>query len=126
MALIVPYGIIMSQPPKRPLISHQIRAARALIRWSAEDLARHSSVSLRTIRRAELAERTTAMTAANDWAVRQAFQLGGVEFTNGDQPGVRLAKAVAARSEQSPGASGQAVAVKAVRGKSAKPSKKKR
>jgi transcriptional regulator with XRE-family HTH domain len=40
----------MSPPP---LTSAQIRAARALIRWSAEDLARHSSVSVTTIRRAE-------------------------------------------------------------------------
>jgi transcriptional regulator with XRE-family HTH domain len=39
-------------PP--PLTSAQIRAARALIRWTAEDLARHSVVSVTTVRRAEL------------------------------------------------------------------------
>jgi hypothetical protein len=45
-----------------PLTSAQIRAARALIRWSAEDLARHSAVSVTTVRRAELTPSTTALT----------------------------------------------------------------
>jgi hypothetical protein len=84
----------MSQDLKKPLTSPQIRAARALIRWSAEDLSRHSSVSLRTIRRAELAERKTALTAANDLAIRRALETAGVEFTdeNGGGLGVRLRK----------------------------------
>ena len=84
----------MSQDDKKPLTSPQIRAARALIRWSAEELSRHSSVSLRTIRRAELADRQTTMTAANDLAVRRALEAAGVEFTdeNGGGVGVRLRK----------------------------------
>jgi hypothetical protein len=85
----------MSQPPKKPLTSSQIRAARALIRWSAEDLSRQSSVSLRTIRRAELADRDTTMTATNDLAVRCALEAAGVEFIdeNGGGLGLRLRKA---------------------------------
>jgi transcriptional regulator with XRE-family HTH domain len=84
----------MSQDKKGPLASFQIRAARALVKWSAEDLARNSSVSLRTIRRAELAERHTSMTAPNDLAIRRAFETAGVEFIdeNGGGPGVRLGK----------------------------------
>ena len=84
----------MSQDKKGPLTSFQIRAARALVKWSAEDLARNSSVSLRTIRRAELAERHTSMTAPNDLAIRRAFEGAGVEFIdeNGGGPGVRLGK----------------------------------
>jgi hypothetical protein len=95
---------------KKPLISAQIRAARALIRWNAEDLARQSAVSLRTIRRAELVDGQTSMTAANDLAIRRALEEAGVEFTNLDQPGVRLSKAAAsprARSGES-GKSGTA------------------
>jgi transcriptional regulator with XRE-family HTH domain len=78
--------------PKKELTSAQIRAARSLIRWSAEDLARESRVSLRTIRRAELAEQDTSMTAANDLAVRRSLEAAGVEFIdeNGGGPGVRL------------------------------------
>jgi hypothetical protein len=74
------------------LTSAQIRAARALIRWSAEDLAVASSLSLSTIRRAELVEDETSMTVANDLAVRRALETAGVEFIdeNGGGPGVRL------------------------------------
>jgi hypothetical protein len=84
----------MSQDEKGPLTGFQIRAARALVKWSAEGLARNSSVSLRTIRRAELAERHTSMTAPNDLAIRRAFEGAGVEFIdeNGGGPGVRLRK----------------------------------
>jgi hypothetical protein len=78
----------------RPLTSAQIRAARSLIRWSAEDLARQSALSVATIRRAELMEEETSMTTANDIAVRRALESAGVEFIdeNGGGPGVRLRK----------------------------------
>ena len=76
----------------KPLTSAQIRAARSLLRWSAEDLARQSLLSVATIRRAELTEDETSMTAANDLAVRRALEAAGVEFIdgNGGGPGVRL------------------------------------
>jgi hypothetical protein len=79
---------------KKALTSAQIRAARSLIKWTAEDLARQSSVSLRTIRRAELADQRTSMTTANELAVRRALEAAGVEFIeeNGGGPGVRLRK----------------------------------
>jgi transcriptional regulator with XRE-family HTH domain len=82
------------------LTSAQLRAARALVRWSAEDLARHSAVGVTTIRRAELTESETSMTAANDQAVRRALETAGVEFIdeNGGGPGVRLRKKQQKRS----------------------------
>jgi hypothetical protein len=51
-------------------------------------------VGLTTIRRAELADSETSMTAANDLAVRRALEAAGVEFIdeNGGGPGVRLRK----------------------------------
>jgi len=78
--------------PPPPLISAQIRAARALIRWSAEDLARHSVVSVTTIRRAELMPSATTLTRANDQAIRRALENAGVEFIDAEMggPGVRL------------------------------------
>jgi hypothetical protein len=84
----------------RPLTSAQIRAARSLIRWRAEDLARHSAVGVATIRRAELAEDETSMTMANDLAVRRALESAGVEFIdeNGGGAGVRLKKLVRKRT----------------------------
>jgi hypothetical protein len=76
------------------LSSSQIRAARALLRWSAEDLARESALGLNTIKRAELAEDKTSLTVANDLALRRALEAAGVEFIdeNGGGPGVRLKK----------------------------------
>jgi transcriptional regulator with XRE-family HTH domain len=79
----------------KPLTSAQIRAARALIRWSAEDLARESTLGITTIRRAELTESETSMTTANDLAVRRALEAAGVVFIDEDGglgPGVRLRK----------------------------------
>ena len=77
-----------------PLSSAQIRAARALLQWSAADLARESALGVNTIRRAEVAVGRTALTAANDFAVRRALEAAGVEFIyeNGGGPGVRLRK----------------------------------
>jgi transcriptional regulator with XRE-family HTH domain len=78
----------------RPLTSAQLRAARALLRWSAEDLARQSALGVTTIRRAELTENETSLTVANDQAVRRVLEAAGVEFIdeNGGGPGVRLRK----------------------------------
>jgi hypothetical protein len=82
-----------------PLTGAQIRAARALLRWSADDLARVSALGVNTIRRAELAEGLTSMTAANDLSVRRALENAGVEFIdeNGGGPGVRLRKSSKAK-----------------------------
>jgi transcriptional regulator with XRE-family HTH domain len=76
----------------KSLTSSQIRAGRALLRWSADDLARESALGVNTIRRAELAEDETSLTVANDLAVRRALETAGVEFIDedGGGPGVRL------------------------------------
>ena len=76
----------------KPLSSAQIRAGRALLRWTAEDLARHSALGVNTIRRAEIADQETSLTTANDLSVRRALEAAGVEFIdeNGGGPGVRL------------------------------------
>jgi hypothetical protein len=86
--------MIKSTRSSRPLTGPQIRAGRALIRWSAEDLARSSLVGLTTIRRAELNEAETSLTSANDLAIRRALEAARIEFIeeNGGGPGVRLRK----------------------------------
>jgi hypothetical protein len=103
------------------LTSAQIRAARALLRWSAVELARASAVGVNTVKRAELAAGRTSLTAANELAIRRAFEEAGVEFINGDQPGVRLTKAAAARSMEHADQ-----ATSAAREKTAKAAEKKR
>lgn len=84
-------------PRSARLVSAQIRAARALLRWSAEDLARRSSVGVTTVRRAEIRDNDTGLTAVIDTAIRRALEEAGVEFIdeNGGGPGVRLRRPVA-------------------------------
>lgn len=74
------------------ITSDQIRAARALIRWSAEDLAEQSGVGLSTIRRMEAADGVPTASGKNLAAVQNALEVAGVHFIapNGGGPGVRL------------------------------------
>jgi hypothetical protein len=84
----------------KPLTSAQIRAARALIRWSAQELATKTEVGVTTIRRAELTASETKLTRVNDQAIRRVLEAAGVEFIdeNGGGPGVRLKRVDATRS----------------------------
>ena len=79
-------------PPMTNILGAQMRAARALLRWSAADLVRESGVSLATIHRAESVDGVTAMTLANATAIRRALENAGVEFIeeNGGGLGARL------------------------------------
>src|SRR3984893_3874724 len=86
---------------KAKLTSGQIRAARALLRWRAEDLAYESAVGVATIRRAELAEGETSMTVPNDSAIRRALEAAGVAFLDAGGGGVLLRKPRRVRSKGS-------------------------
>lgn len=72
----------------------QLRAARALVRWSAKDLADAAGVGLATVQRAESVDGTPPSTAGNQRLLRQALEAAGVIFIaeNGEGPGVRLRK----------------------------------
>jgi hypothetical protein len=72
----------------------QMRAARALLRWSALDLAKASKVGVATIRRVEVIDGKIPATKANQAALRRAMEVAGVEFIdeNGGGAGVRLRK----------------------------------
>jgi len=74
------------------ITSAQMRAARGLLRWSAEELAGKAKVGVATIRRAEASDAPLTMTQANQAAIRAALEAGGVAFVdqNGMGPGVRL------------------------------------
>jgi hypothetical protein len=72
----------------------QMRAARALLRWTALDLATAAKVGVATIRRVEVMDGEISATAANQAALRRALEAAGVEFIdeNGGGAGVRLRK----------------------------------
>jgi len=69
-----------------------IRAARAILRWRRDDLAKAAKTTERTIARIE--DGDTSPRASTARAIRDAFEAAGVEFIaeNGGGPGVRLAK----------------------------------
>jgi transcriptional regulator with XRE-family HTH domain len=73
------------------IIPAQIRAARALLNWSQEDLAQKAEIALSSVRELETERRTSeAGTIGN---VRNAFEEAGVNFVEGTSnngPGVRL------------------------------------
>jgi transcriptional regulator with XRE-family HTH domain len=71
----------------------QIKAARALLAWSQEQLATAAGVSIPTIKRLEAEDGLLGGREGTATKIRLAFESAGVEFTNGDQPGVRIRKA---------------------------------
>jgi transcriptional regulator with XRE-family HTH domain len=61
--------------------------ARAALGLGVRDLAKKAEVSPDTVARLERGEQLKESTIA---AIRAALEAGGVEFTNGKRPGVRL------------------------------------
>lgn len=62
----------------KPMIEgRQLRAARALLGWTVDDLARHSELGRATVQRAEGGAATIP---ANAERLRQAFEKAGIEF----------------------------------------------
>jgi len=72
--------------------SEQMRAARMLLRWNQKDLASASKLSLPTIKRLEIRPGPVQANNVTLYAIERAFLEAGVEFTNGDAPGVRIRK----------------------------------
>jgi transcriptional regulator with XRE-family HTH domain len=68
----------------------QSRAARGLLDWSQAELAARSNLSESTIRDFEKGRRVPSIN--NLAAIRRALEAAGVDFIDGDQPGVRLAR----------------------------------
>ena len=85
----------MQSDDLKTITGAQVRAARALLKLSADDLAKSASVGVATIRRAEASDGAPNMTAANNLALRRYLEAAGVQFIpeNGGGAGVRLKKA---------------------------------
>jgi transcriptional regulator with XRE-family HTH domain len=85
------------------------RGARGILDWTQSRLAAEAGVSLSTVRDFEAGRRTPI--GNNLGAIKRALESAGVEFTNGDKPGVQLARAGApAASAPSKPAAGKAKA----------------
>nr|WP_244301467.1 helix-turn-helix transcriptional regulator [Stappia sp. P2PMeth1] len=69
-----------------------MRAARALLGISQTELASRVGVSVPTIKRCESERSSVAgVSAETKDKVRTVLESEGIEFTNGNKPGVRLA-----------------------------------
>ena len=66
----------------------QCRAARALLGWTQPQLAEAAKLGLSTVVDFEKSRRQVSSEAVG--AISSALRDRGVEFTNGDAPGVRL------------------------------------
>jgi transcriptional regulator with XRE-family HTH domain len=101
----------------------QCRMARAALGWGVRELAAAAKVSIDTVARFERGDELKERTIE---ALQRAIEAAGIEFTNGDQPGVRLTKAAAARSAEPPRSSKRTVSTEAARGKTTEAIDKKR
>jgi transcriptional regulator with XRE-family HTH domain len=70
------------------ITASQCRAARGLLNWSQQELADAAHIGVATVRVFEgggIATRQSTLVL-----LQLALESAGVEFTNGDHPGVRL------------------------------------
>ena len=74
------------------ITGNQIRAGRALIKWSANDLANASGIGITTIRRLEVIEGIPSAQTRILAGIKKTLEDNGVEFIGAadDRPGVRL------------------------------------
>ena len=71
----------------------QIRAARVMLRWTAQNLADAAGVGITTIRRLDVMDGVPIVNTKTLMALKVALESAGVEFIGApdDRPGVRLA-----------------------------------
>jgi transcriptional regulator with XRE-family HTH domain len=101
----------------------QLRMARAAIRWGVRELAKKAGVAANTVTRIENGADAKQSTMDK---LQRILEAAGVEFTNGDQPGLRLTRTAAARPEEPANSSRTKVGAKIGRGNTTKANTKKR
>jgi transcriptional regulator with XRE-family HTH domain len=80
----------------------QIRAARALLRWTIEDLARQAGVASRTIKRFEQTDLIPPNRSSTLVQIQRVLEAAGIEFIGTPErgPGLRIwSKGTAAPNE---------------------------
>ena len=68
----------------------QLRAARAMAGFDRQQLAEASGITTFTIRRLEVMEGRLKATTKTVDALQRALEAAGVEFLDGEKPGVRM------------------------------------
>jgi transcriptional regulator with XRE-family HTH domain len=108
----------------RIMTPSQCRAARGLLNWTQDEMASAAHLSVVTVRNFEN-EKSTPQRATLD-VIQRALEAAGVDFTNGEQPGVRLTKTAAAQPAEPARVPNPTGAVKIARRKTAKATERKR
>jgi DNA-binding XRE family transcriptional regulator len=70
-----------------PITPEQVQAAKALLGWTSEDLAKRAALSLHAVNAVELGHLAQGIAPAR---VLTALLAAGVEFTHGGRPGVQM------------------------------------
>jgi DNA-binding XRE family transcriptional regulator len=76
---------------KRMLTPTHCRLGRAALGWTVRELAERTGVAASTVNRFELGK--ASPNASTLTVLRQAMEAAGVEFLDGDAPGIRLRRA---------------------------------
>jgi transcriptional regulator with XRE-family HTH domain len=97
----------------------QLRMARAAVGWGVRELAKKAGITANTVTRIENGADAKQSTMDR---LQRALEAAGVEFTNGDHPGVRVSTAT---TRERASGSKRSVAARAG-GKTAKAIEKKR
>jgi len=69
------------------ITSDQIRAARALLRWSGKDLAEKTSLGFSTLMRLEVLDGVPSAQAKTLENIQKAFEKAGIEFIGSPDEG---------------------------------------
>jgi len=69
-----------------------VRAARALLGWTQEELSARAKVALGTVKRMEGFDGPVGARTDTLRRIVAVFEKAGIEFLNDDRPGVRLLK----------------------------------
>jgi transcriptional regulator with XRE-family HTH domain len=87
-------GRLQKTPSILTVSIRQVKAARALLGWSQEDLAAAAGVSVPTVKRLEAGQGVLGGRAETGRKIRTAIEAAGVEFIHEKDggPGVRLGK----------------------------------
>jgi transcriptional regulator with XRE-family HTH domain len=72
----------------------QVKAARALLRWTQEDLASESGIPLRTVKRLEASQGQVKGHSRTVFAIQGSLERAGIVFLNGDEPGVKVRRPI--------------------------------
>jgi transcriptional regulator with XRE-family HTH domain len=103
------YNVNLYLDEDQMILPAQLRMARAAIRWGVRELVAKAGVTANTVTRIENGADAKQSTMER---LQRTLEDAGIEFTNGERPGVRLSQAAATRMREADRAPKPGIAVK--------------